>query len=29
MRSTFKQLYYINRNKVKADGTTAIWCRIT
>ena len=29
MRSTFKQLYYINRSKVKADGTTAIWCRIT
>ena len=23
MRSTFKQLYYINRSKVKADGTTA------
>ena len=29
MRSTFKQLYYINRNKVKADGTTAVWCRIS
>lgn len=29
MRSTFKQLYYINRAKVKADGTTAILCRIT
>ena len=29
MRSTFKQLYYINRSKVKADGTTAIWCRIS
>lgn len=29
MRSTFKILYYINRNKVKADGTTAIICRIT
>ena len=29
MRSTFKQLYYINRAKVKADGTTAIMCRIT
>ena len=29
MRSTFKQLYYINRSKVKTDGTTAIWCRIT
>lgn len=29
MRSTFKTLYYINRSKVKADGTTAIMCRIT
>ena len=29
MRSTFKILYYINRGKVKADGTTAIMCRIT
>lgn len=29
MRSTFKQLYYINRSRVKADGTTAVWCRIT
>lgn len=29
MRSTFKQLYYINRSKVKADGTTAILCRIS
>ena len=29
MRSTFKILYYINRSKVKADGTTAIMCRIT
>lgn len=29
MRSTFKQLYYINRSKIKADGTTAILCRIT
>ena len=29
MRSTFKQLYYINRSKVKADGTTAVWCRIS
>lgn len=29
MRSTFKQLYYINRAKVKADGTTAVLCRIT
>jgi site-specific recombinase XerD len=29
MRSTFKILFYINRNKVKTDGTTAIFCRIT
>lgn len=29
MRSTFSLLPYINRNKVKADGTTAILCRIT
>lgn len=29
MRSTFSILFYINRNKIKADGTTAILCRIT
>lgn len=29
MRSTFKQLYYINRAKIKANGTTAVLCRIT
>jgi len=29
MRSTFKQLFYINRNKIKADGTTAVMCRIS
>lgn len=29
MRSTFSILYYINRNKIKADGTTAIQCRIS
>lgn len=29
MRSTFKILFYINRNKVKADGTTAVLCRVT
>lgn len=29
MRSTFSILYYINRGKVKTDGTTAIMCRIT
>jgi hypothetical protein len=29
MRSTFKILFYINRNKVKADDTTAVLCRIT
>ncbi len=29
MRSTFKILFYINKNKTKTDGTTAILCRIT
>ena len=29
MRSTFKILFYINRQKIKADGNTAILCRIT
>ncbi len=29
MRSTFSILFYINRNKVKADGTTAVMCRIS
>ena len=29
MRSTFKTLFYINRQKTKADGKTAILCRIT
>jgi hypothetical protein len=29
MRSTFKLLFYINRNKVKSDGTTTIMCRIS
>lgn len=29
MRSTFSILFYINRSKVKADGTTAVLCRIT
>ena len=29
MRSTFKILFYINRQKTKADGQTAIFCRIT
>ena len=29
MRSTFKILFYINRQKVKADGNIAILCRIT
>ena len=29
MRSTFKILFYINKNKTKADGTTVILCRIT
>lgn len=29
MRSTFKILFYIDKNNIKADGTTAIKCRIT
>ena len=29
MRSTFKLLFYINRNKVKSDGTTAVLCRFS
>lgn len=29
MRSTFKLLFYINKNKVKTDGTTAVLCRIS
>ena len=29
MRSTFTILFYIDRNRVKADGTTAIKCRIS
>ena len=29
MRSTFKILFYINRQQTKADGNTAILCRIT
>ena len=29
MRGTFNILFYINRSKLKADGTTAILCRIT
>ena len=29
MRSTFNILFYINRNKVKADNTTAVLCRIS
>lgn len=28
-RSTFKLLFYINRTKVKSDGTTAVMCRIS
>lgn len=27
--STFKLLFYINKNKTKADGTMAVLCRIT
>lgn len=29
MRSTFNILFYINRSKLKVDGTTVILCRIT
>ena len=29
MRSTFKILFYINRSKLRTDGTAAIFCRIT
>lgn len=29
MRSTFSILFYINRSRIKTDGTTAIMCRIT
>ena len=29
MRSTFRILFYINKSKIKADGTTAILCRIS
>ena len=29
MRSTFKILFYINRQKTQTDGKTAIFCRIT
>ena len=29
MRSTFKILFYINRQKIKTDGNTAILCRFT
>ena len=29
MRSTFKVLFYVNRTKLKADGTVPIMCRIT
>ena len=29
MRSTFRIRFYINKSKIKADGTTAILCRIT
>ena len=29
MRSTFKILFYINRQKTKTDGKTVIFCRVT
>lgn len=29
MRSTFKILFYLNKNSLKPDGTVPIMCRIT
>lgn len=29
MRSTFKILFYVNKTKIKADGTTVVMCRIS
>ena len=29
MRSTFRILFYINRNKTKKNGKAAVLCRIT
>ena len=29
MKSTFKVLFYLKRDKLKADGTAPVWCRIT
>ena len=29
MRSTFNILFYINRSKLRTDGTTVVLCRIT
>lgn len=29
MRSTFSLLLYINRNKVRVDGTTSVLCQIS
>ena len=29
MRSTFKILPYINRKRIKSDGTTAVLCRVS
>ena len=29
MRSTFRVFCYIDRQKVRADGTTAVWCRLS
>ena len=29
MRSTFRILFYINRNKAKKNGKAAVLCRIT
>jgi hypothetical protein len=29
MKSTFRILFYLKRDKQKIDGTMPIWCRIT
>jgi len=29
MKSTFRILFYLKRDKQKADGTVPVWCRIT
>jgi len=29
MKSTFRVLFYLKRDKQKADGTVPLWCRVT